>query len=224
MGKKVDNKNRKKKRRWLKRTLLTISIAVLVLILTAIGTNLYVVNSTNSLRLSEDAAAVWTADYVLVLGCGLRPDGSPSDMLADRMTVGVALYQAGAAPKLLLTGDNSEQGYNEPAAMEQFALEAGVPAEDIILDYAGFSTYDSLYRARDVFGVKRVIIVTQGYHLGRALYIARALGLDVRGVTADVRTYGGQRHRDVREIAARSKDFFSSWLKPKPKFLHEKST
>ena len=146
-----------------------------------LGLSAYVVSSTQASFLDPDGPAPEGLDCVLVLGCGVRPDGSPSDMLADRLEQGIALYQAGWADKLLLSGDNGQENYNEVGVMEAYALERGVPGEDIVLDHAGFCTYDSVYRARDIFGAKRLVIITQAYHLSRALYIAQALGLLFQG-------------------------------------------
>lgn len=116
------------------------------------------------------------ADCILVLGAGLKSDGTPSYMLADRLDAGVALYHAGAAPKLLLSGDHGKKYYDEVNAMKKYVLECGVPEEDIFLDFAGFSTYDSMYRAKAIFQVNTVIVVTQKYHQHRALYLAEKLG------------------------------------------------
>ena len=105
--------------------------------------------------------------------------------------------------------------------MKQYALNAGVPSADIFMDHAGFSTYESIYRARDIFEAKKIIIVTQKYHLHRALHIAKAFGLEAYGVSADLRSYGGQTFRDIREILARNKDFVTSIIQPKPTYLGE---
>ena len=121
--------------------------------------------------------------------------------------------------KVLLTGDNSSSHYNEVAVMDRLSQEQGVPAEDTVLDYAGLCTYDSLYRARDIFGVKKLVIVTQEYHLYRALYLAKALGLEAWGVAADGQNYRGQTMRDLREILARDKDLLWSFFQPEPKYL-----
>jgi len=155
----------------------------------------------------------------LVLGCGLEADGSPSPMLHDRLQQGVALYQKEAAPKLLVSGDHGREEYDEVNAMKRFAEEQGIPSEDVFMDHAGFSTYESVYRARDIFQVRRMVIVTQEYHLSRALYIAKRLGIEAWGVPADPRTYSGQTARDLREILARDKDFLTCILKPKPTYL-----
>lgn len=184
------------------------------------GIDFYVRSSTKDRIISpENASSVSDADCILVLGAGIRTDGSPSPMLQDRLNTGIALYQNGAAPKLLMSGDHGRKKYNEVQTMKDIALDQGVPSEDVFMDHAGFSTYDSLYRARDVFQARKVIIVTQKYHLYRALYIARSLGLDTWGVSADTRRYRGQSQRDFREILARDKDFFVSVFKPLPKYL-----
>ena len=124
-------------------------------------------------------------DCILVLGCGVYADGSPTPMLYDRLARGVELYGAGWADVLLLSGDNRSADYNELATMDRVAQDLGAPAEAITLDYAGLSTYDSLYRAREIFGVASLVIVTQDYHLSRALYLAEALGLEAWGVAAE---------------------------------------
>ena len=184
------------------------------------GIDFYVRSSTKDRIISpEDISSVSDADCILVLGAGIRTDGSPSPMLQDRLNTGIALYQNNAAPKLLMSGDHGRKKYNEVQTMKDIALDQGVPSEDVFMDHAGFSTYDSLYRARDVFQARKVIIVSQNYHLYRALYIARSLGLDAWGISADTRRYRGQSQRDFREILARDKDFFVSVFKPLPKYL-----
>ena len=184
------------------------------------GIDFYVRSSTKDRIISpEDVSSVSDADCLLVLGAGIRADGSPSPMLQDRLNTGIELYQSNAAPKLLMSGDHGRKKYNEVQTMKDIALDQGVPSEDVFMDHAGFSTYDSLYRARDVFQARKVIIVTQKYHLYRALYITRSLGLDAWGVSADTRRYRGQSQRDFREILARDKDFFVSVFKPLPKYL-----
>ncbi len=146
--------------------------------------------------------------------------GASGAILSDRVATGVELYKAGKVRKLLMTGDNGRSDYDEPDEMKQEAFRLGVPAQDIVCDYAGFRTYDSLYRARDIFGVRSAILVTQGYHLPRALFLGRKLGLDVVGVDAARRSYVGQGAFDLREVAAVE----IAWLQanithPRPKFL-----
>ena len=146
----------------------------------------------------------------LVLGAGLWRNGSPTPVLYDRVATAVELYKAGKVKKLLMSGDNQIITHNEPAAMQQLALDLGVPAEDIVLDYAGRRTYDSCYRAREIFGVEQVIVVTQRFHLDRALYLCQSLGLEAKGVAADRRAYrlAQQRWWGLRETAA----LVNAWL------------
>ena len=158
------------------------------------------------------------ADCILVLGCGIENEETPSPMLKDRLDVGIELYRQGAAPKILLSGDNGTEHHNEIHVMLKYAKEAGIPEKDIFCDHAGFSTYDSMYRAGSIFEAERVIVVTQTYHQYRALYIGDKLGLDVIGVASDQETYFGQSFRESREILARIKDFFKSMLRSKPTY------
>lgn len=190
--------------------------------LAVLGINAFVKDSTKEQILtSQQAAALTDVDCILVLGCLVKSDGAPSDMLHDRLQRGVELYDLGAAPKILMTGDHGRDDYDEVAAMKRFAVEAGVPSENVFMDHAGFSTYESMYRARDIFQAKKILIVTQEYHLYRAIYIAESLGLEAYGVAADYRSYSGQLSRDVREMLARVKDFGTSLFQPKPTFLGE---
>ncbi len=164
------------------------------------------------------------ADCILVLGAGVREDGSPSNMLEDRLITGIRLYKNGASDVLLMSGDHSSKDYDEVGAMLDYAVNDGVEKEKIFLDHAGFSTYESLYRAKEIFGAEKIVIVTQKYHLYRALYLAEALGLEAVGVQADMRTYIGQSMRETREIAARVKDFAYALLKPEPTSMRKSST
>ena len=190
--------------------------------LAELGINAFVKDSTKEQILTpQQAAALTDVDCILVLGCLVKSDGAPSDMLHDRLQRGVELYDLGAAPKILMTGDHGRDDYDEVAAMKRFAVEAGVPSENVFMDHAGFSTYESMYRARDIFQAKKILIVTQEYHLYRAIYIAESLGLEAYGVASDYRSYSGQLSRDVREMLARVKDFGTSLLQPKPTFLGE---
>ena len=182
--------------------------------------NGYVKHSTaDQILTSEQAAALAGVDCILVLGCLVKSDGSPSDMLYDRISVGVTLYQNGASPKLLMSGDHGQKEYDEVNTMKAYAINAGVPSADVFMDHAGFSTYESVFRAKEIFGAKRIVIVTQEYHLYRALYIANALGIEAYGVSADLRGYSGQTKRDLREILARIKDLGYSLFKPAPTYL-----
>ena len=190
--------------------------------LTVLGTNIAVKASVKGKILSsQEAAQLQDVDCILVLGCGVRDDGTPSAMLEDRLKRAVELYQMGASAKLLMSGDHGESDYDEVATMKAFAVNAGIASEDIFMDHAGFSTYESMYRAKEIFQVRKVIIVTQAYHLHRAIYIAQKLGLEAYGVAADYRSYSGQSSREVREVLARTKDFVTCLFKPEPTYLGE---
>ena len=197
-----------------------ISVLCLLLLL-GLGPNAVILlHARNRILPPEDlGSGDW--DCILVLGAGLLPDGSPSLMLRERIDTGLRLYEAGAAPKLLMSGDHGREDHDEVNAMKDAALAAGIPSEDVFMDHAGFNTYDSLYRAEAIFGAERVIIVTQAYHLPRALYIASRLGLEAVGVSCDTRRYAGQTMRDIREILARDKDFFQCVFLPEPTYLGE---
>lgn len=210
-----------KKRIW-KRLFVVLLCLALVSGITVLGINGYVKSSTSDQIITpEEAAELTDIDCILVLGCYVHDSGRPSDMLADRLRRGIELYQSGVAPKLLMSGDHGQKDYNEVKAMKIEAMEEGIPSEDIFMDHAGFSTYESIFRARDVFAADKIIIVTQEYHLYRALHIANALGVEAYGVAADYHTYVGQAYRELREILARNKDFATSILKPTPTYLGE---
>ncbi len=186
------------------------------------GVNAYVVHSTrNQLLTSEEAAQLQDIDCILVLGCKVNSNGVPSAMLEDRLRRGVELFHAGAAPKLLMSGDHGTMTYNEVQSMKQYAMDNGIASSDIFMDHAGFSTYESIYRAKELFQAKKILIVTQEYHLHRALYIANALGIEAYGIHANYRKYAGQDSMDFRELLARNKDFLTSIFKPKPTYLGE---
>lgn len=168
----------------------------------------------NLLAAETDQLKAMNADCIMILGAGIRDDETPTPMLKDRLDTGIMLYELGAAPKLLLTGDNGQVGHNEIHVMLNYVRKAGVPEKDIFCDHAGFSTYDSMYRAQSIFGVSSAIVVTQTYHEYRALYIAEKLGLTVRGVSSDQMKYRGQAAREAREVLARVKDFFKVMTRP----------
>lgn len=162
------------------------------------------------------AAQLGDIDCILVLGCHVR-----SQYLADRLTTAFGLYDMGASPKLLMTGDHGREVYDEVNYMLDKAEEHGIERKDVFTDHAGFSTYESIYRAKEIFGAKRIIIVTQEYHLYRALYLAEKLGIEAYGVSASLHGYGSQDYQDMRESLARMKDFFYALIKPEPTFLGE---
>jgi vancomycin permeability regulator SanA len=197
-------------------------IGIVLIVLVICGTilvNLIVCLSTNK-QLVDTPNKDENYDTILVLGCGVWETG-PSPLLEERLIKAIELYKKGAAKKIIMSGDHGTKEYDEVNVMKQYAIDKGVPSEDIFMDHAGFNTYDSIYRARDIFKVKKMIIVTQKYHLYRALYLANALGIESVGVDATKVRLGGQTSRDMREILARNKDFLTSIFKPKPTYLGE---
>ncbi len=169
-------------------------------------------------KIYASAEQVPATAVAIVFGAGIG-----SREFSDRITTAVALYKLGKVKKILMTGDNGQLSYNEPQAMKKVAIKLGVPAADITCDYAGFRTYDSLYRARDIFEVKQAVLVTQRYHLPRAMFLAEKIGLEVVGVDAGIQSYGAiQSWYDLREIAAAEAAWFDVMNGRKPKYLGKK--
>lgn len=209
--------NMKKLLKFIKSVLSKIIILVIAAFLILILINSYVKSSTENLIISKDEALTVNPDCIIVLGAGVRSDGSPSPMLQDRLITGIELYEKGVSDRILMSGDHTKKGYDEVNIMKGYAIDRGIPSEHVFMDHAGISTYDSIYRAKEIFQAERIVIVTQEYHLFRALYIAEKLGVEAYGASADVRVYAGQEMRELREKAARVKDFFKAVLKPSSK-------
>ncbi len=195
---------------------------VLLIGIAAVSLSVYMVKATEKNIFTADTFKNdEKADCILILGAGVKDD-KPKPMLRDRLLTGIELYKSGAAEKIIMSGDHGRADYDEVNVMRAFALEQGVRAEDIFLDHAGFSTYDSVYRAKNIFGAENIIIVSQKYHLYRALYISEKLDVKAAGVSANLNTYGGQLKRDIREIIARDKDFFKCIVKPEAEIMGDK--
>lgn len=199
--------------------LISIILSLVVIIILCIGIfafyiNLKVINEANQYILKEKDLLNKKYDCILILGASVRSDGTPSPMLRDRLDQGILLYFDGLANKLLMSGDHAKDNYDEVNTMKKYAINSGVESSDVFMDHAGLNTYDSMYRLKNVFGANKVVIVTQEYHLYRAVYIARKLGLDAYGVASDPREYSGQFYRDIREILARIKDYFKVQIEP----------
>lgn len=185
--------------------------------------NAYMYEFSSRYILTVEEASEGKFDCVLVLGAGVWGE-SPSPMLEERLNRGIEVYKTGCADRILMSGDHGRTEYDEVNVMKDFAVGKGAVAEEVFMDHAGFSTYESMYRAKDIFKVKKVVIVTQKYHLYRAIYNARRLGLDAYGVAADgqynyslpVRTFN-----NARESLARCKDFLWCIFKPEPTYLGE---
>lgn len=196
-----------------------IIILVIVIIAVILLINFYVKIITKK-QIVQEEEITENVDCILVLGAGIWGD-KPSPMLEDRLLQAISLYNNNVSSKMIMSGDHGKQDYDEVNIMKQFAIEKGIPSENIFMDHAGFSSYESIYRAKEIFGAKKIIIVTQKYHLYRALYIANKLGIEARGVGADPRQYAGATYREFREILARNKDFVKCIFKPEPTYLGE---
>ena len=194
---------------------------ILIGIIGICSLSLYVKLTTrNKIITIEEAKKQKDIDCILVLG-SLVLNEQPSPILKDRLDTGIKLYKEGISNKIIMSGDHGRKDYNEVGVMKTYGIENSVPSENIFMDHAGFSTYDSIYRAKEIFGAKKVIIVTQEYHLYRSFYIAKSLGLEAYGVSADTKKYNGQLKREIREILARDKDVVKSFIKPKSTYLGE---
>lgn len=168
-----------------------------------------IINLTADARIFSPTQAP-NRPVAIVFGAGLQRDGTPSVVLRDRVTTAADLYFSGKVEKILMSGDNRFVDYNEPGAMLNYALDLGVPREDIVLDYAGRRTYDTCYRARAIFGVTEALLVTQSFHLPRAVFTCNALGLSSEGVIADRRRYITR--ASIREIPAGAVALWDVWI------------
>jgi SanA protein len=186
-------------------------------VLTLGALNVFVWKSGSARVTTLDEAP--SADAIVVLGAGLFPSGAPSHVLHDRLDTALQLYRAGRAPRILVTGDHGRATYDEPRAMREWLEARGVPAHAIFMDHAGFDTYSSMARARRVFLVRRPIVVTQGFHLPRALYLAQAAGMQAAGVPSDARVYSGIAMMHAREVLSRPKAWLDVLVGREPRFL-----
>ena len=194
-------------------------IIIIIIVLIILLINFYVKNSTkNQIIEKDDYSTLKNIDCIIILGAGIWGD-KPSPMLEDRLKEGILLYNNEVSDKIIMSGDHGREEYDEVNNMKKYAIENGIPSENIFMDHAGFSSYESIYRAKEIFNAKKVVIVTQKYHLYRALYIANQLGLEAYGVGADPRQYVGAIYREAREILARNKDFIKCIFKPEPTYL-----
>ena len=197
---------RKPRHRALK-IVLGVAGALILVVAVIVATNVYTVISTR-----DDVHRVSTyynrgADAIVVLGASVFADGTPSDILADRLEIAADLYNAGAAREIIVSGDNTDAHYNESDAMRDYLVTLGVPEDAIVVDHLGTDTYASIYRAKNAYGANNIVVVTQAYHLYRALMIADGLGMEAGGVAADKGAYEGQTEYSVREMLARTKDW-----------------
>lgn len=205
----------------MKKVIITLIIIIVLSVIYVFSVNAYVKLSTKDKILTiKEATKLEDVDCILVLGAGIWGD-KPSPMLEDRLLTGIELYNKKVSNKIVMSGDHGQEEYDEVNIMKQYAIDNGIESSDIFMDHAGFSTYESIYRIKEIFNAKKVVIVTQKYHLHRALYIAEQLGIEAYGVNSDPRKYQGQLFREIREILARNKDFINCIIKPEPTYLGE---
>ena len=198
--------------------MIIIKIIIFLVLFFVFSINVYVIIKSHKQIIKNEEIKLENIDCLLVLGAGIINNERPTLMLKDRLDKSIELYKKGIAKKIIMSGDHGKKNHDEVGIMKNYAIERGVPSEDIFMDHAGFCTYDSIYRAKEIFGVKKMIIVTQKYHLYRALYISNKLGIKAYGKTVD-NTYSGQFYRNNRELLARTKDFTICIIKPKPTYL-----
>ncbi|STA99378.1 SanA/YdcF family protein [Clostridium baratii] len=204
----------------------TIRVLGLVIIFSIIicGSSIYsisVINKKSMGKIVNDKNLPKDADAIIVLGAGVDDNGVASDILVDRLETALEVYKNSGSSKFLLSGDHGKIGYNEVGAMKDYIMDhENIKEENIFLDHAGFSTYETMYRAKEIFKVKKAIIVTNEYHLPRALYIADKMGIEAYGVNADKRNYIYIDNYKKRENLAKIKDFmYTNIIKPEPTFL-----
>jgi SanA protein len=193
-----------------------ILLIILILIILIVGAPRVLMVLHASARTFK-VEGVQTERVAIVFGAGLNRDGTATTVLKDRVETAAILYRTGKIKKVLMSGDNRFLDYNEPGAMKAYAIELGVPERDIVLDYAGRRTYDTCYRAQEIFQLDSVILVTQQFHLPRALYTCNYLGLDAVGVAADLRIYRDSGYWNIREIFASLNAFIQvHFTQPEP--------
>lgn len=212
-----------------KRMMYLLAFLIMIPIAFYLFANCYVFYSGQKdlLTLDKANALETPVDAILVLGAGVRADHSPTHMLEDRLLTALKLYEKEIADAIIVSGDHGQVDYDEVNVMKDYLIAHGVPSERIFMDHAGFSTYDSLYRAKAIFGVESLVVVTQEYHAYRALMIGKSLGIDATAVSAPIlatnaKGYAKQGWYSFRETVARTKDMIVCFFRPEPKFLGEK--
>lgn len=216
-------------RKKLKQALMILLLLILIPTLIIVGINIHMLNFSSKYIVSEKKELLTITEInfqtVIVLGAYVYENGQPCPMLEDRLIQGLNTLESALTDKIILSGDHGTRGYDEVNAMKNFVFEQGIEKEYVFLDHAGFSTYDSIIRAKEIFNVESAVISTQKYHLTRAVYIARKSGIDAYGISADLRIYprSEMTRYILREWLARTKDFFYViFIKPKPTYLGDK--
>ena len=202
-----------------KKILLTLSVILLTIFVYAMGINYYVKYTVmDRIKTIEEVKNI---DTLIVLGAKVHDDGRLSLMLKDRLDKTIEVYNKLDIKRVIVSGDSEHKDYDETTKMKEYLINNGIPEENIIVDIYGLSTYDSIYRLKNVYGINKSIIITQKYHLYRSLYIANSLGIEAYGIPASGEDYFGQTSREIREILARNKDFLTSLFNVKSKYIEK---
>ncbi|MBB6625050.1 SanA/YdcF family protein [Clostridium gasigenes] len=211
-----------KKKKVIKHMIISVVILIFISVVGAIAA-IMIVQKNGQKNITTIESLNQNADAIIVLGAGVKDDGSPSDILEDRLKTAIEVYNSGVCSKFILSGDHGRESYNEVSVMKEYIINnCDVEEKNVFLDHAGFSTYDSIYRAKDIFEVENAIIITNEYHLPRALYLAKKMGINANGISSDIRNYLFIESYKSREKLAQLKDFvYINLLKPEPKFLGE---
>ena len=219
-----DTKKDKNKKKWhfsLKKLLLIFGLLCLAVAVLFVAINAHVIRISAPRLISADAATnLEKVDCILVLGSSVQPNGTLNRVVRERVDTALTLYESGVSQRLLMSGDHGKVHYDEVNAMKQYCVDKGVNPDVIFLDHAGFNTYDSIYRAKAIFGIQKMIIVSQEYHLYRAVYIANELGIEAYGVPAEQEATTAL-ITNLRESVARVKDYFSCAFHIEPTVLGE---
>ena len=202
-----------------KKILLTLSVILLTIFVYAMGINYYVKYTVmDRIKTIEEVKNI---DTIIVLGAKVHDDGRLSLMLKDRLDKTIEVYNKLDIKKVIVSGDSEHKDYDETTKMKEYLINNRIPEEDIVVDIYGLSTYDSIYRLKNVYGINKSIIITQKYHLYRSIYIANSLGIEAYGIPASGKDYFGQTAREIREILARNKDFLTSLFNVKSKYIEK---
>ena len=204
-----------------KKILLVLSVILLTIFVYAMGINYYVKYTV--IDRIKDTDEIKDVDTIIVLGAKVHDDGRLSLMLKDRLDKTIEVYNKLDIKKVIVSGDSEHKDYDETTKMKEYLINNGIPEEDIVVDVYGLSTYDSIYRLKNVYNIDKVVIITQNYHLYRSLYIANSLGIDAYGMPSSGEDYFGQTTRELREILARNKDFLTSLFNVKSKYLEKEN-
>jgi len=203
----------------MKRMIRIFACVCLAVVAFCVLANVRVIHAASSKIVWPNALSDKKVDCIIVLGARVYEDGTPCTVLKDRLDTGIDLYRAGVSDRLLLSGDHGKVDYDEVTAMKEYTLQKGVPEEDIFLDHAGFSTYETMYRAASIYGATSCVVVTQRYHLYRAVYLAERMDMKAFGVEADRGGYRRMMQYWPREVLARVKDVLFAAFMPEPTYL-----